>query len=73
MLDFGLEFNLTLGVGSSDSKIPKTYTLKLKNKPKMFKNTETIIAEITKIVLKAFVMILLLKNSRALSTFRRVL
>jgi hypothetical protein len=40
MLDFGLEFDLTLGVGSSDSKVPKTPTLKLKNKLKVFKNTE---------------------------------
>jgi hypothetical protein len=62
MLDFGSEFNLTLGVGSSNSEAPKTPTLKLKNKPKVFKNTEEIIAEIAKTVPKAFIVIPLLKK-----------
>jgi hypothetical protein len=62
MLDFGLEFNLTLGVRSSDSRALKTYTLKLKNKPKVFKNTEKIIAEITKTAPEAFIVIPLLKK-----------
>jgi hypothetical protein len=62
MLDFGSEFNLTLGLGSSNSKIPKTSAPKLKNKPKVFKNTEVIIAEIAKTVPKAFIVIPLLKK-----------
>jgi hypothetical protein len=62
MLDFGSEFNLTLGVGSSNSKVPKTPAPKLKNKPKVFKNTEEIIAEITRIVPKAFIVIPSLKK-----------
>jgi hypothetical protein len=67
MLDFGSEFDLTLGVGSSDSKAPKTPTPKLKNKSKVFKNTEKIIAEIAKTVPRAFIVIPLLK--KRLSSF----
>jgi hypothetical protein len=62
MLDFGSEFNLTLGVRSSDSKALKMHTPKLKNKPKVFKNTEKMIAEITKTATEAFVVIPLLKK-----------
>jgi hypothetical protein len=62
MLDFGLEFNLTLGVGSSNSKVLKAPTPKLKNKLEVFKNTEEMIAEITKTVPKAFIIIPLLKK-----------
>ena len=62
MLDFGSEFDLTLGVGSSDSKVLKTPTLKLKNKSKVFKNTEKTIAKIAKIVLRAFIVIPILKK-----------
>jgi hypothetical protein len=58
ILDFGSEFDLTLGVGSSNSEALKTPTPKLKNKPKVFKNTEEMIAEITKTVPKAFIVIL---------------
>jgi hypothetical protein len=57
MLDFGSEFDLTLGVGSSNSEAPKTHTPKLKNKLKVFKNTEEMIAEIAETVPKAFVVI----------------
>jgi hypothetical protein len=57
MLDFGLEFDLTLGVRSSNSKVLKTPTPKLKNKPKVFKNTEKIIAKIAKTVPRAFIII----------------
>jgi hypothetical protein len=62
MLDFGSEFDLTLGVGSSDSEVPKTHTPKLKNKPKVFKDTEEIIAEIAETVPKAFIVIPSLKK-----------
>jgi hypothetical protein len=62
MLDFSSEFDLTLGVGSSNPEALKTPAPKLKNKPKVFKNTEEMIAEITKSVLKAFVVIPLLKK-----------
>jgi hypothetical protein len=62
MLDFGSEFDLTLGVGSSNPKAPKTPALKLKNKPKVFKNTKEMIAEIAKTVPKAFIVIPLLKK-----------
>jgi hypothetical protein len=67
MLDFGSEFDLTLGVRSSNSKVPKTPTPKLKNKPKVFKNTEKMIAKIAKTVLRAFIIILSLK--KRLSSF----
>jgi hypothetical protein len=62
MLDFGLEFDLTLGVGSADSEAPKTPTPKLKNKPKVFKNTEKMIAKIAKTVPRAFIVIPSLKK-----------
>jgi hypothetical protein len=62
ILDFGSEFDLTLGVGSSDSKAPKRPTPKLKNKPKVFKNTEKMIAEITKTAPRAFIVIPSLKK-----------
>jgi hypothetical protein len=52
MLDFGLEFDLTLGVGSSNPEALKTPAPKLKNKPKVFKNTEEMIAKIAKTVPK---------------------
>ena len=62
MLDFGLEFDLTLGVGSSDSEALKTPTLKLKNKSKVFKNTKKTIAEIAETVPRAFIVIPSLKK-----------
>jgi hypothetical protein len=67
MLDFGSEFDLTLGVGSSNPEALKTPTPKLKNKPKVFKNTEEMIAKITKTVPKAFIVIPSLK--KRLSSF----
>jgi hypothetical protein len=67
MLDFGSEFDLTLGVGSSDSKAPKTPTPKLKNKSKVFKNTEKTIAEIAETAPRAFIVIPSLK--KRLSSF----
>jgi hypothetical protein len=62
MLDFGSEFDLTLGVGSSDSEALKTPTPKLRNKSKVFKNTEKTIAEIAKTVPRAFIVIPSLKK-----------
>ena len=62
MLDFGSEFDLTLGVGSPDSEVPKTPTPKLKNKSKVFKNTEKTIAEIAETAPRAFVVIPSLKK-----------
>jgi hypothetical protein len=62
MLDFGSEFDLTLGVGSSNPEALKTPAPKLKNKPKVFKNTEEMIAEIAETVPKAFVVIPSLKK-----------